>query len=52
MYATNLPVKLRFDKKIHWVLKKVFAFSENLRTFVEDLLNFGKKIPFSTQRYF
>ena len=40
MCATNLPVKLSFDKNPLSFEKKVFDFSENLRTFVGRVVEF------------
>ena len=43
MCATNLPVKLSFDKNPLSFEKKVLDFSENSRTFVGRVVEFWQK---------
>ena len=52
MCATNLPVKLSFDKNPLSFEKKSLIFHKTSVLWLEDLLNFGKKILFGMQRYF
>ena len=51
MCATNLPVKLSFDKNPLSFEKKVFDFAENLRTFVGRVVEFWEKDTFPARLY-
>ena len=52
MHATNLPVKLSFDKNPLSFEKKVLDFSENSRTFVGRVVEFWEKDTILRARLF
>jgi len=51
MHATNLPVKLSFDKNLLSFEKKSLRFKKNSRAFVGRVVEFWEKDTFSAHLY-